>query len=317
MTVGENKSIVERGYPIMDWDKLKQFYYVAKVGNFTRAGERLNISQSALSRSVRSLEDALHAKLFQRNTRGVILTKQGEILFDHVNQMMESVHKAQNSIREEGDEALGVLKIAATYGVAMLYIAPHLPGFVEKFPKIRITLLGTDIAPDLDLCESDVVIHPFMPNHPNYIQRYLATMYLKVYASKSYLKKFGMPKKISDLNNHRLIGYGDHHNHPYHCSNWLLTVGLPEGESREPFIQANSTLTRVMLAQADMGIITVPGEHPGIDKSGLEEIKLDVDGPSIELYYIYSKQLKNSKRIIEFRNYLEEMMQDKRVKSVA
>ncbi|MGN6670742.1 MAG: LysR family transcriptional regulator [Candidatus Nucleicultricaceae bacterium] len=301
----------------MDWDKLKQFYYVAKVGNFTRAGERLNISQSALSRSVRSLEDALHAKLFQRNARGVILTQQGEILFDHVSMMMDSVHRAQNTIREEGSEPQGSLKIAATYGVAMLYIAPHIPDFVKKFPKIRMILLGTDIAPDLDLCESDVVIHPFMPNHPNYIQRYLVTMQLKVYASPGYLKKFGTPRSVGDLDSHQLIGYGDHTNHPYHCSNWLLTTGLPEGKMREPYVQANATQTRVMMAQSDMGIITVPGEHPGIGESGLVEINLGVQGPTIDLYYIYSKQLKNSKRILGFRDYLEEKMKNKRIKNCA
>jgi len=301
----------------MDWDKLKQFYYVAKVGNFTRAGERLNISQSALSRSVRSLEDALHAKLFQRNARGVILTQQGEVLFDHVSMMMDSVHKAQNTIREDGSEPQGTLKIAATYGVAMLYIAPHIPDFVKKFPKIRMTLLGTDIAPDLDLCESDVVIHPFMPNHPNYIQRYLVTMQLKVYASSGYLKKFGTPRSVGDLDGHQLIGYGDHTNHPYHSSNWLLTIGLPEGKMREPYVQANATQTRVMMAQSDMGIITVPGEHPGIHTSGLVEINLGVQGPTIDLYYIYSKQLKNSKRILGFRDYLEEKMKSKRIKDCA
>lgn len=299
----------------MDWDKLKQFYFVAKAANFTRAGERLNISQSALSRSVRSLEDALHSKLFQRNTRGVILTKQGEILFDHVSQMMDAVQHAQNSIREEGDEPQGLLKVSATYGVAMLYIAPHIPGFIEQYPKIRLTLLGTDLAPDLDLCEADVVIHPFMPNHVNYIQRYLATMHLKVFASTDYLKKYGTPKTVHDLKHHNLIGYGDHTNHPYHSSNWLLTVGLPEGQMREPYIQANSTQTRVLFAQSHMGIISVPGEHPGIEQSGLVEIILDVPGPTIDLYYIYSKQLKNSKRILEFRSYLETKMRNNGVKN--
>src|SRR5579883_1717631 len=100
----------------MDWDKLKQFYYVARAGNFTRAGEKLHISQSALSRSVRNLEDYLKTKLFQRNTRGVILTKQGEILLEQVSHMINSIQKAETIIREEDSEPQGNLKIAATSG---------------------------------------------------------------------------------------------------------------------------------------------------------------------------------------------------------
>jgi DNA-binding transcriptional LysR family regulator len=292
----------------MDWDKLKQFYYVAKAGNFTRAGEKLHVSQSALSRSVRNLEDYLKTKLFQRNTRGVILTKQGEILLDQVSQMMSSIQKAETIIREEETEPQGNLKIAATSGLASLYISPCLPGFMKKYPRMRVSLLGTDIAPDLDLCEADVVIHPFMPHHTQYVQRQLLSLHMKLYASPEYLKEFGIPKTAEELDNHRLVAYGDHLDHPFQSSNWLLYIGLPEGKVREPYAQANSTTSRCYLGEAGVGIITVPKEHPGLEKLNLVEVLPEIEGPTLHLYYIYSKQLKNSKRVLALRDYLEETM---------
>ncbi|WP_085783966.1 LysR family transcriptional regulator [Candidatus Nucleicultrix amoebiphila] len=289
----------------MDWDKLKQFYYVAKAANFTRAGERLNISQSALSRSVRHLEEHLGTKLFQRNTRGVVLTKQGEILFEQVSHMMTAIQKAQTTIREEESEPSGSLKVASTYGVAALYISPHLPKFIKQYPKIHVTLFGNDIAPDLDLCEADVIIHPHIPNQTNYIQRPLLTVHMGLFASPQYLETHGTPKSLEDLSNHHLIGYGYHLNHPFQSSNWLLKAGMPVGEMREPIAQANSTITRCLLAEEGIGIITIPKEHPGLDKLNLVPVLPEAEGPTIELFYIYSKQLKNSKRVLFFRDYLE------------
>ena len=73
----------------IDWDKYKTFYYVAKAGSFTAAGEILNLSQSALSRSIQTLEYQVGMKLLERIPRGVILTKQGEGLFKAAEKALE------------------------------------------------------------------------------------------------------------------------------------------------------------------------------------------------------------------------------------
>ena len=66
---------------MMDWDKLRIFHAVAEAGSFTHAGDKLNLSQSAVSRQISALEDSLKVPLFHRHARGLILTEQGELLY--------------------------------------------------------------------------------------------------------------------------------------------------------------------------------------------------------------------------------------------
>ena len=82
----------------MDWDKLRVFYTVAKAGSFTQAGEDLHLSQSAISRQISSLEDRLQCMLFHRHARGLILTEQGEMLFDTVKDVFQQLKIAQNNL---------------------------------------------------------------------------------------------------------------------------------------------------------------------------------------------------------------------------
>lgn len=289
---------------MMDWEKLKQFYYVAKLSNFTRAGTRLNVSPSALSRNIKILEQQLNRTLFQRNTRGASLTRQGELLLTHVSHMMLSYEKAQKILLDETSGPKGDFKITATYGIANLYIAPILTTFIKAYPELRISLFSNDNPPSLDLCDTDIAIYPFMPHHKNYIQSHMITLHLGLYASPEYLGRFGCPQTINDLNQHHLIGYGDYKNHPFSNTNWHLTIGMPKNQSRHAYACANSTIARCHMAEQGLGIITIPQEHPGLKRLNLIQVLSHLEGPTIELYYIYSRQLKNSKRIELFKDFI-------------
>ena len=81
----------------MDWDKLRIFHAVAAAGSFTHAGEKLNLSQSAVSRQISALEESVRASLFHRHARGLILTEQGELLFNTVRESKScSVERSSN-----------------------------------------------------------------------------------------------------------------------------------------------------------------------------------------------------------------------------
>ena len=88
------------GLSDMDWDKLKVFHAAAEAGSFTHAGEQLGLSQSAVSRQVSALEQELAVSLFHRHARGLILTEQGELLFDATRAMNKRLDAAAARIRD-------------------------------------------------------------------------------------------------------------------------------------------------------------------------------------------------------------------------
>ena len=90
----------------MDWDKLRVFHSVAEAGSLTAAGESLNLSQSAVSRQIRSLEDEVGATLFHRHARGLILTEQGELLFDATQEIARKLDVTGARIRDFKDDAV-------------------------------------------------------------------------------------------------------------------------------------------------------------------------------------------------------------------
>src|ERR1700726_4528124 len=98
---------------MMDWDKLRIFHTVATAQSFTRAGEILNLSQSAISRQVGALEEHLQVALFHRHARGLLLTEQGEILFKTVSDILGRLSSAENALLETRERPRGPLKITA------------------------------------------------------------------------------------------------------------------------------------------------------------------------------------------------------------
>jgi DNA-binding transcriptional LysR family regulator len=293
----------------LDLDKLKTFYYVAKAKKFTTASEILNISQPALSRSIQLLEDRLGIKLFYRHARGLTLTTQGELMVPIIGKFLNEIEAVTEKLYEEEKEPKGLFKVVASEGLINFYILPYIPGFLKLYPDVRLTLIANDAIPSLAFGEAHVMIRP--PIHESeakdLIQKHLLTNYAGLYASKEYLKEFGVPKDPKDLDNHRLITFGDHNEAAYFKTmNYHLTLGTEYGERREPFLQVNLPYARLAMAQAGLGIIAISKEHPNLDASGLVQVLPHLPSPTIDSYYIYPKELANSKKVIVFRDYLQE-----------
>lgn len=294
----------------VDLDKLRVFYYVAKAKKFTTAAELLNTSQPSLSRSIQLLEERLGIKLFHRHARGLTLTDQGEHLVPIIGQFLSKLETATEKLYEEEKEPKGSLRVVATGGLINLFILPYIPGFLERYPEIRLTLIASDAIPALEFGEAHVVIRPpiSFPDAGDIIQKHILTNHVGLYASKEYLEKFGTPSDPKDLDSHRLVAFGDHPEAAYFAPmNWHLTLGTDPGEMRQPFLQVNSPQARFAMAKAGTGIIALSKEHPGLEESDLIQVLPHIPGPVVESYYIYPKELENSKKVIAFQHYLEDV----------
>lgn len=287
----------------MDWDKLRIFHAVAQAGSFTHAGETLNLSQSAVSRQISALEDSLKTSLFHRHARGLILTEQGELLFRTAHEVFAKLAMAQAVLSDSKDRPRGELKITTTVGFGSIWVAPRIREFLDLYPELTVHLLLDDRELDLSMREADVALRMRKPTQPDLIQRRLLSVRYHVHASTDYVRRFGEPKCLDDLENHRLITYGEDAPSPISEINWLMSAGLPPGQRRKPTLKVNNVFAVMLAVESGLGVGAIP-DYMTQGKSSLVRLLPDLETPGAETYFVYPEELRNSKRIGVFRDFL-------------
>lgn len=286
----------------MDWDKLRIFHAVADAGSFTHAGDVLNLSQSAVSRQISALEEALQVPLFHRHARGLILTEQGEQMNRTVREVFAKLAMTEALLTESKEKAAGRLKVTTTTGFGTSWLAPRLPRFLNTHPDISITLILEDSDLDLGMREADVAIRMHPPRQPDLVQRHLADIQMPLCASPDYLAKHGAPTTPEDLDRHRIILFGNYRP-PVADVNWLASIGRPNGQKRQPVFEVNSLTAMADAIEAGLGIGSLP-HYMLTDRPGLQKILTDVKPPTVEAYFVYPEELRTSKRVAVFRDFL-------------
>jgi DNA-binding transcriptional LysR family regulator len=288
---------------IMDWDKLRIFHAVAEAGSFTHAGELLNLSQSAVSRQISALENSLNVPLFHRHARGLILTEQGELLFRTAHEVFGKLAMTAAQLSESKDRPSGPLKITTTVAFGSTWLAPRMHEFLDIYPEVEVNLLLTDQELDLSMREADVAVRLSPPRQADLIQRHLLTVHMNIYASPGYIKKHGAPLNAADLDNHRIVVYGEDIRPPVPDVNWLLRVGSESGKLRRPSLTVNNVYAIMRAVQSGAGLGALP-EFMGQGLTDLVQVLPELEGPQLDAYFVYPEELRASKRIQVFRDFL-------------
>jgi DNA-binding transcriptional LysR family regulator len=286
----------------MDWDKLRVFHAVAEAGSFTHAGDTLNLSQSAVSRQISALEEALSVPLFHRHARGLILTEQGEALNRTVREVFAKLAMTEALLTESRDKAAGRLKVTTTVGFGSSWLAPRLPPFLESHPEVTVSLLLDDGDLDLAMREADVAIRMHPPKQPDLIQRHLMEIEWVVCAAPSYIAKHGTPATVEELDNHKLVLFGDYHA-PVADINWLAEAGRRPGSPRRAVLEVNNLQSMVTTIKSGLGIGSLPN-WMGSDMDGLVRLLPEARRPKVDCFFVYPEELRNSKRVAVFRDFL-------------
>lgn len=286
----------------MDWDKLRVFHAVAEAGSFTHAGDTLNLSQSAVSRQIHSLEDSLGVMLFHRHARGLILTEQGELLNRTVREIFAKLMMTEAMLSESKDRPQGPLKITTTVAFGSTWLTPQMKEFLELYPEVEVSLVLLDTELDLSMREADCAIRFSPPRQPDLIQRQIKTVRSRLYASPDYLKQYGMPTAPEDLDHHRLIVYGDGVPQPTATINWLLEVGTKIGR-RSPVLRVNNIYGIYRAVMSGLGIAALPSYMTRLTNN-LVQVIPELEGPESTCYFVYPEELRASKRIAVFRDFL-------------
>jgi DNA-binding transcriptional LysR family regulator len=287
----------------VDWDKLRVFHAVAVAGSFTHAGETLNLSQSAVSRQISGLESSLGVPLFHRHARGLILTEQGDLLHRTVHEIFAKLSIAEARIGEIKDRPQGPLRVTTTVAFGSLWLTERIKEFIELYPEISLSLILTDSELDLAMREADVGIRMMPPHQPDLIQRRLMTLRYHIFAGVEYLEQRGTPMRPQDLDGHNLIVYGEDAEAPVANVNWLLTVGMPPRKQRRATLRVNSIYGIYRAVQSGLGVGALP-HYMTISDPNLVEVLPKLRGPTFDAHFIYPEELRNSKRVIVFRDFL-------------
>ena len=286
----------------MDWDKLRIFHAVADAGSLTHGGDKLNLSQSAVSRQIRGLEESLGATLFHRHARGLILTEQGELLFDATSAMNKRLDAAAARIRDSEEEVFGDLRVTTTTGFGTLWLAPRLTKLYEQYPDLRVDLMLEERVLDLPMREADVAIRMKEPSQADLIRKKLMTVKMCLYATETYLAASGTPERLEDLKDHRLI-----------CQNTdsaQVAAGLSMVQHLMTYpirslLTVNNYFGVLQGVLHDLGLGILP-DYVTQDVPDLVRVLPEIESAEVPVFLAYPEELRQSQRIAAFRDFVQD-----------
>lgn len=194
----------------IDFELYRIFYVVANNKNITKASEELNISQPAISKSIKNLEDQLGGQLFVRTKRGVILTEEGKEFYNYIRQAIEYINNAENKFTDLINLETGTIRIGISTTLTKEFLLPYLEEFHEKYPKIDIqidTNVSTELLSKLRNGLLDIVIlHLANRNYGDDVEITKCKKITDCFAvNKKYKDLIDKELSIKDLNNYPLI----------------------------------------------------------------------------------------------------------------
>ena len=287
----------------MDWDKLKIFHTVAEASSFTKAATVLNLSQSAISRQIQSLENELKIQLFERHARGLVLTNNGKYLFQTAHEVISKLKDVEATLSDEKDKLKGKLTVTTVVSFGTTWLTPRIKEFMDLHPEIEIELIFDDKELDLSTRQADVAIRMRRPKQLNLIQKKFIDFNYHIYGSNEYLEKNGYPKILKDLDKHKFITYGRGAPSPVYNPDWVLKLGAKEGQKRKSAMKVNSVYGLLLAAQSGVGLAALP-DYIAHNIPNLIKVLPDETGKPTETHFVYPASLKNNARLMAFRNFI-------------
>lgn len=133
------------------------FYTVANTGNISKAAKELYISQPAISKSIQKLEESVGCRLFSRSSRGVVLTEEGRLLYDHVSSAFETLTLGEEKLKRSIELGVGHLKIGVSSTLCKYLLLPYLKEFIRQNPHITISISCQSTNDTLKLLEDNKI----------------------------------------------------------------------------------------------------------------------------------------------------------------
>ena len=243
--------------------------------------------------------------MFHRHVRGLILTEQGELLLTAANDIFAKLATTTSLLNEGKETPKGKLTITTTVAFGSTWLAARIGKFLEHYPEIEVSLLINDFELDLSMRQADVAIRLTPPRQSDLIQRHLRTIRFHLYASPRYLENNGMPHSTTDLNDHRIVIYGETPHPPFPKVNWLHDDIMKKGgkTQNQKIVRVNNYYAMFRAVQGGVGIAVLP-DYLAAQDANLMRVLPQLEGPEVPAYFVYPEELRNSKRIAVLRDFL-------------
>ncbi|MEP4547389.1 MAG: LysR family transcriptional regulator [Saccharospirillum sp.] len=290
-------------------ERMEVFARVAELASFTQAADSLGLPKASVSEAVKQLESWLGTRLFNRTTRRVHLTPDGEVFYERCRDLLADVEDATTLFRRAETVLTGRVRVDMPTGTACRLVLPHLSDFKQRYPGIDVELSTTDYRVDLVRDGFDCVLRVGPLSNSNLIARPLGRLPVASCASPAYLAQYRTPESLDDLAEHKLIHYTQ-----------TLGSGEPgweywDGrESRnipmEAALTVNGTEAYLHACLSGLGIIQVPklGIQDYLERGELVEIMPGYPAEPMTMSLLYPHRRAMARRVRVFMDWLAELM---------
>lgn len=259
---------------VMNWDDVRVFCAVARLGTLSAAARELKLSQPTVGRRIQSLEEALSARLFDKRSDGFVLAPAGEELLPLAEQMTQSADVIQRRRDSFSEELTGTLRISTPEQMAM-FLSKHLVGLKAALPEVEWEVAVSHVQVNLTRREADLLIRECLPENSSLISRKLGRVAHAVYGARDYIESFPQSLTEERFTVCNWVGYDEAHAH-FGGQKWL-----DKRRDRSPETRTNNGLVLVEAIRQGCGLGILPcyaaDFEPGLERASPVIPELTVD----------------------------------------
>ena len=290
------------GKHLKNWDDLRIFLAVAKLGSFTRAAEQLQVVQTTVGRRMADLEKQVGFPLFQRKGRAIRLTPLGTEFANRAMSMVQAAQQIERQFIDRDSPRGGTVRITGTDGLMTLWLIPRLSRFHAVHPAIRIEVIASGAWGDLSSGEADIAFRYAQPTDKSVLGRKVGIFRFALYATQAYLDAEGTPTSMEALRRHRLIENLNFHINPG-LVEWLGFLSRTP-----PIIATNSAAAAVAAVRAGTGIALLPTFY----RAHVPDlVELDIPfRPECDLWLLANADSAQTVRVRAMMGFLEKWIEE-------
>jgi DNA-binding transcriptional LysR family regulator len=288
---------------------MRVFLRVAELSSFTAAAASLGLPKASVSTAIAQLETELGARLLHRTTRKVSLTQDGHVFRERAQDLVADLDELTGMFQHDNVALRGRLRVDMPVGTAREVIIPRLPELLVKHPGLELELSSTDRFVDVVREGFDCVLRVGVKSDSSLIARALGHYRMINCASRGYVERFGMPRSLADLAEHRLVHYASTWGHPADGFEYV-DHGEDRSIAMRGAITVNNSSAYVAACLAGLGIIQVPavGMGPQLDSGELVEVLPKHCPAAMPVALLYPNRRHLPRRTRVFMDWVAELL---------
>ncbi len=288
---------------------MEVFVQVVRAGSFSAAARDLSQTPSAISKQIGRLEDRLGARLFNRTTRRLGLTEVGAAFHERAQRILSEVEEAEQAVSHLNQAPRGTLRLDVPTAFGRLYIAPILPGYLTRYPEMRVNMAMNDRFIDPVEDAVDLVIRIGELSDSSLIARRLAANRRIVCGAPAYFERHGRPTQPAELAGHNCLVYtyrAARHDWPFVCQDDEAAV--PEVVRVDGNLETNNAEALMVAASAGLGLGLFPMwlAGPELTAGRLQRVLPEHHAPDSAIYALYPPGRHLSPKVRSFVDFLVE-----------